>query len=67
MDIWRNRHGQLFARFWSRGEEVDDHSVTIQGIKPESVPDGPGDDGFCDDWLPNAFRREYEEWVATEM
>lgn len=66
MDIWRNRHGQLFVRFWSRGEEVDDCSLTILGIRPDSIPDGPGTEGFTDHWLPKALRTEYETWVISE-
>jgi hypothetical protein len=29
MDIWKNRHGLLFARFWSRSEEVEDRSLSL--------------------------------------
>ncbi len=67
MDIWRNRHGQLFVRFWSRGEEVDDYSLTIHGINTESLPDGPSEDGFTDEWLPKTFREEYESWIISEL
>src|SRR5262245_23575149 len=38
MDIWCDRKGHLFARFWSRSAEVDGLSLAIHGIPPESVP-----------------------------
>ncbi len=32
MDIWRDRDGNLFARFWSRNWDVDGLSIAIHGI-----------------------------------
>ena len=66
MDVWRDRKGNLFARFWSRDAEVDDLSLAIHGIHTDSIPkpsDGPV---FSDAWLPQAFRNRYEQWITGE-
>jgi len=66
MDIWRDRNGSLFARFWSRNSEVDDLSVGIHGILADSIPKRSKDAAFSDSWIPKALRDEYEEWISSE-
>ncbi len=66
MDIWQNRAGQLFVRFWSRNEEVDEYSLTISGVDPVFEPDTVREHGFSDAWIPQALRDEYESWVVSE-
>jgi len=59
MDIWINRRGELFARFWSRGVDVDWMSIAIKGIPLKSIPDRTD----TDSWVPKQVRDEYESWV----
>ena len=66
MDIWRDRSGKLFARFWSRNAEVDDVSISIQGIAAQSIPKRAKESAFSDAWIPEAVRAEYEDWILSE-
>ena len=66
MDIWRDRSGNLFARFWSRNSEVDDLSFAIYGINADSIPERAKESAFSDAWIPKALRAEYENWVCAE-
>jgi len=66
MDIWRDRKGNLVARFWSRNVEVDKLSIAIRGIPADAIPDRPKGAAFSDAWLPKAFRDEYEKWISSE-
>jgi len=66
LDIWRNRKGELFGRFWSRSYEVDERSFQIHGVSPDSIPKRkPGDD-FSDAWVPKILRDEYDKWINQE-
>ena len=67
MDIWRNRHGHLFVRFWSQAADTDDWSLTIRGIKPESLSKRDGNVGVTDAWIPGSLRKEYEQWLISEL
>lgn len=66
MDIWRDRNGNLFARFWSRNADADDLSLAIHGIAADSIPERAKAAAFSDAWIPQAFRDEYDEWVSGE-
>ena len=67
MDIWRDRHGKLYARFWSRSAEVEDMSLMIHGIPVRCVPEPLKGSSLVDDWVPKAVRDEYDEWVFGEF
>ena len=67
MDIWRNSAGQLFARFWSRRDDTDDLSLIVRGIKPESLSERDREVGFSDRWIPGSLRKEYEQWLTSEL
>ena len=66
MDIWQDRNGRLFARFWSRNDEVDWHSYEIVGLSDNvglNLPIGELDE----QWVPECLRDEYDSWVVSEM
>ncbi len=48
MDIWRDRNGLLFARFWSRCKDVDDMSIVIHGIPRDAIPERVKGDDLSD-------------------
>jgi hypothetical protein len=58
-----NRNGELFARFWSRNKEIDEMSITIKGISPDSIAKREPDSCYMDSWIPKLVRDEYESWV----
>ena len=61
MDVWRSKDGRLFARFWSRNEDVDWESYAIVGLSfPRRSPEPMRDD---EDWIPKCLRDEYDDWV----
>lgn len=67
IDIWQSRSGRLFARFWSRGEDVDEYSYELHGIPPEAISNRDSDSAFSDAWLPKKFRKKYKDWVLSEI
>ena len=66
MDIWRDRNGSLFARFWSRSTKVDNCWLSIHGIPPDSIPVSSRE-GSTDAWIPQTIRREFETWLEQAM
>ncbi len=66
MKIWSDKNGNLFARFWTRNAEIDDASLTIHGILPESIPEWVSGASPSDAWIPQAVRGEYEGWIKDE-
>ena len=66
MDIWSNRNGDLFARFWSRHSEVDSLSLAIRGIPRDAIPQREPKTGFSDGWIPQVLRQRYEDWILAE-
>ena len=67
MDIWRDKRGQLFARFWSRNSEVDELSIAIHGIRTDSIPKPHKGAAFSDVWIPKVVRDEYTDWMTSEL
>jgi hypothetical protein len=67
MDIWLDRKGALFARFWSRSKEVDNLSIAIYGILPDAIPTRSKRAAFSDAWLPKSLRDEYDKWITSEL
>jgi hypothetical protein len=65
MDIWRDRRGRLFMRFWSRSDEIDWQSFEVKGLDIGSIPEREREHCFVDCWLPQAVRDAYENWVLA--
>jgi hypothetical protein len=67
MDFWRTKDGRLFARFWSRSEEVDWYSYEVIGRSStvSSVGSEAGD--FGEALVPECLRDEYDNWLVSEM
>lgn len=53
MDIWRDRNGLLFARFWSKCKDVDDMSIVIHGIQRDAIPERVKGNGLSDESVRN--------------
>jgi hypothetical protein len=60
--IWVRKDGQMFARFWSRCEEVDWFSYEITGLKNRFIVGNPDDGG-----VPLVLRKEYDSWVIAYL
>ena len=66
MDIWKDKQGRLFMRFWSRSSEVDWQSFEIKCIDVTLIPEGNREHGFDSYWVPKAVRDVYENWICGE-
>jgi hypothetical protein len=66
MDVWRDRDGKLFARFWSRNWDVDGLSIAIHGIAPDLIPEGTNEGALSDEWIPKQLRDDYYNWIISE-
>ena len=67
MNIWCDRKGNLFARFSSQSNKVDDLSLAIHGIRPSSILERAKGDCFTDAWIPQVLRDEYERWMSEQI
>ena len=65
MDVWRSRDGRLFVRFWSRNQEVDWCSYEIVGLLDSESHGDTSPSGFCENWIPECLREEYDSWVIS--
>jgi len=65
MDIWRNRAGRVFARFWSLGTDVDWISYEIVWTVAARQPSV--DSILDENWVPEPLRREYDNWIISEL
>ena len=66
MDVWRAKDGRLFARFWSRNDEVDWWSLEIVGLSFTKRAHNIAAAEFGEHWVPQCLRDEYEKWVISE-
>ena len=58
VDIWRTRSGRIFARFWSRGSEVDWESYEVIGMNLSApIP------AMDERWFPRVLRKQYDDWM----
>jgi len=62
MTIWKDKNGRLLVRFWSRSMEVDWRPFELIGILPEFLKGTSLDEK----WIPQALRKEYDEWIKEE-
>jgi hypothetical protein len=67
MDVWRAKDGRLFARFWSRNDEVDWYSYEIVGLSFLNRRKKTAVTEFGEHWVPECLRQEYDDWVLSEM
>ncbi|HQX50771.1 MAG TPA: hypothetical protein PLR25_12735 [Planctomycetaceae bacterium] len=67
LDAWRNRSGDIFVRFWSRNEEVDDLAFCVSGVPPSFFENQERGKSVSDAWLPQRLRDEYEEWIDAGL
>jgi len=65
MHIWMSRDRRVFARFWSRGSDVDQLSFEILGMPKNILLDGI--DLSNDSLLPEPLRSEYREWIEEQL
>jgi hypothetical protein len=58
--------GEVLARFWARGDEVDWLSLEVFGL---SHPPPPKNKRFekSEDWVPQCLRNEYDNWILSEF
>lgn len=61
MDVWTNREGRMFVRFWSRSDDVDRESHEIFGISASCLGDGRVEDEF----IPLELRKQYGRWIIS--
>ena len=61
LDVWRNREGKLFARFWSRSNEVDRESWEVTCLAGTDFPFGN------ERWVPQCLRDRYDSWVTLNV
>lgn len=66
MDIWMDKTGRLLARCWSHGTDVDWRSFEVVDLASDLIPQTHSNNND-DSWIPEALRREYEEWVREEF
>ena len=59
LDLWKNRKGQFFARFWSRGGDVETESYQIAGFAHQSLSAND------ERWVPIELRDRYAGWVQS--
>lgn len=64
MDIWKDKTGRLLVRFWSYIRDVDWLSCELAGIMPESIKAYSISD---DQWIPPVLRKEYDNWILSEI
>lgn len=67
MDIWKNKHGRLFMRCWSRHSDYWPASFEIIGIDPPEVQKRDGRPVLNEDWVPQVVRDTYDEWARGEF
>lgn len=67
MDLWQARSGRLFARFWSRGCDMERLSFEIIGFPPKRPIEKYETCGDNEHWVPECLRREYDRWVISEL
>jgi len=67
LDAWQNRSGDIFVRFWSRNEEVDDFAFFVRGVPSSFFDNQERGKSVSDAWLPKRLRDEYEEWIDVGL
>jgi hypothetical protein len=67
MDVWLAKDGRLFARFWSRNDEVDWYSYEIVGLSFPKRGKNRAVEEFGEHWVPDCLRQEYDNWVLSEV
>jgi hypothetical protein len=63
MDVWTNREGRMFARFWSRCIDVDTESYEVFGVPLSSLGDGRVEEEF----IPLKLRQAYANWIISNF
>lgn len=66
MDIWKDRSGRLFMRFWSRSGDVDWRSYELKGMDGSTIPVDIHHSDCIDYWVPIRVRDAYEQWIREE-
>jgi len=70
MNAWRTRGGRLLVRFWSRRAVFKRISYEILGLPASRQPTASlpeTGDNFDSSWIPRALRKEYHEWILSEL
>jgi hypothetical protein len=66
MDVWKDRNNRVFARFWSRSDDVDWCSYEIIGMSLANY-DRHATAPLDECWVPQCLRTEYDEWIVTNI
>ena len=66
IDIWLARSGDVYIRFWSRSDEVDNLSLILRDVPPTLFADHQRGRPSSDAWIPEIVRTAYDEWVSSE-
>ena len=66
MDIWADRNNRVFARFWSRSDDVDCCSYEITGMSLVNF-DRHATAQLNECWVPQRLRYEYDEWIIINF
>lgn len=67
MDIFLDRQGRLFMRWWARSKYIAWRSFEIKGVDTRKIrPDNLRSEDK-DRWVPRAARDSYAEWIMENM
>ena len=66
MDMWSGKDGRILARFWAHSTDVDSESYEVFGLKPVP-PDPMAANRFSELNVPEALRREYDNWILCYL
>ncbi len=67
LDIWKNKHNQLFMRCWSHYSDYLPMSFLITGVNPQVNPKVDGKHDLREDWVPQIVRDAYDDWARGEF
>jgi hypothetical protein len=67
LDIWKNKHDQLFMRCWSHYSDYISRSFSITGVNPQVNPKVVGKPYLSEEWVPQIVRDAYDDWAREEF
>ncbi len=67
LDIWKNKHDQLFMRCWSHYSDYLQRSFSITGVNTEVMPKVDGKPDLREEWVPQIVRDSYDDWAREEF
>jgi hypothetical protein len=67
LDIWKNKHDELFMRCWSHYSDYLPRSFSIAGVNPQVNPKVDGKPDLREEWVPQIARDAYDDWAREEF